>query len=161
MTMLQEKQTAPDFELPAIKGGKSRLFPDENKPGVLVFYKYNCPTCQLSMPYLQKIYDAYGDAFNFIAVAQDGEERTSEFIKDYRITMPVLMDQAPYPVSSRYGLESVPSLFLIDPDRTIRFAGEGFVKQELLNLADVLAEKSNRPQIDLFGSDPVPEIKPG
>jgi len=39
--------------------------------------------------------------------------------------------------------------------------GEGFAKQELLNLADVLAEKSGRPQIDVFGNDDVPEYKPG
>jgi peroxiredoxin len=159
--MLKEKQKAPDFELPALTGESQKLFTDDNKMTLITFYKYNCPTCQLALPYMQRIYEAYGDAFRILAVAQDGPERTSDFVKDYKLTMPVLMDEAPYSVSQKYGLEVVPTIFLMNSDHTIRYAGDGFVKQDLLNLADVLAEKSGRPQIDLFGSDPVPEIKPG
>jgi hypothetical protein len=104
---------------------------------------------------------AYGDAFQFLAVAQDGPDKAAWFRQEYGITMPIAMDQAPYPVSRAFGLETVPSIFLINPDHSIRYAGEGFVKQELLNLADVLAEKSGKPQIDVFENDSVPAMKPG
>ena len=133
----------------------------DGKLSLITFYKFSCPICQLALPYIQKIYEAYGDAFHFAAIAQDGPEKTEEFVKEYRLTIPVLMDQEPYPVSRQYKLESVPSIFLVNPDRTIRYAGQGFVKEELSNLADVLAEKSSRPQIDLFGNANVPEFKPG
>ena len=158
--MLQEKQVAPDFTLPRFGGGAAAPH-QEGKHAIVVFYKYNCPTCQFTLPYVQKIYDAYGDAVNFVAVAQDGPEKTAEFRRDFRITMPTLMDESPYKVSRTYGIEVVPSIFLVDPDRTIRHAGDGFVKQDLLNLADVLAEKTGRPQIEVFGNDAVPDIKPG
>ena len=158
--MLQQNQLAPDFKLPRFGGGTSGL-PTDGRHAILVFYKYNCPTCQLTLPYIQKMYDAYGDALHFLAVAQDGPERTAEFRDEYHIAVPTLMDEAPYRVSRSYDIETVPSIFLLNPDRTIRYAGDGFVKQDLLNLADVLAEKSGRPQIDVFGSDHVPEMKPG
>lgn len=159
--MLLENQQAPEFELPAFDGGKSGLRDADGKIAVLVFYKFSCPTCQLALPFLQKIYDAYGDAFYFVLIAQDDREKTAAFREEYKLTIPTLLDLPPYPVSRSYELVSVPSIFLIDPDRRIRYSGEGFVKQELLNLADILAEKSRRPQIDLFAGENVPEWKPG
>jgi hypothetical protein len=113
------------------------------------------------LPFVKTIFNVYGDAFFFAAIAQDGPEKTSEFRKEFNITMPALMDTPPYPVSNTYRITTVPSIFLVNPDHTIRFADRGFVKQDLLNLADVLAEKSMRPQIDLFGEAEVPEFKPG
>jgi peroxiredoxin len=159
--MLQENQTAPDFTLPVFGGGDSHLYDRTGKTALLIFYKYNCPVCQLILPFLQKIYDAYGDAFYFVAIAQDGTEKTQGFCDEYSITIPVLMDMEPYPVSRQYGLESVPTLFLLDPDNRIRYAGEGFVKQDILNLSDILAEKSGRTQIDVFAHARVPEFTPG
>jgi peroxiredoxin len=159
--MLDLNQVAPNSELPKLDGSSAQLYPKNGKLSLITFYKFSCPTCQLTLPYIQKIYDAYGDVVNIAVVAQDGPEKTSEFARQYNITMPILLDQDPYPVSRQHGLVSVPTIFLVNPDGTIRYAGEGFVKQELLNLSDVLAEKSSKPQIDLFGNDNVPEIKPG
>ena len=159
--MLPINQVAPDFTLPVFGGGESHFYGKESKTGVLIFYKFSCPTCQLAIPFLQRIYDAYGNAFHFVAVAQDGPEETAKFRQEYGITIPTLMDMTPYPFSRRYDIAYVPSIFLVNQDHTIRFSGEGFVKQEMLNLADALAERSGRPQIDVFGDDEVPEIKPG
>lgn len=159
--MLKENQAAPDFELPLYAGGPSRFHSPDSGTSVLLFYKYSCPTCQLAVPYLQKIYDAYGDAFRIFAVAQDGPENTENFRKEYKITIPTFLDTNPYAVSHQYELRTVPTVFILNPEYKILYAGEGFIKQDLLNLADILAEKSGREQIDLFENDPVPEMKPG
>jgi peroxiredoxin len=159
--MLKTHQIAPDFTLPVFGNGESHYYGAQDKLSVLVFYKFSCPTCQLALPFLQKIYDAYGDVQYFVAIAQDGPEPTEQFRREYRITMPTLMDLSPYPVSKKYKLVSVPSLFLVGIDHKIIYSGDGFVKQDLLNLADVLAEKTGRPQIDVFEAIPVPEMKPG
>lgn len=159
--MLNTNDIAPDFTLPRLANGKEQLYSDDGKLTFLVFYKFSCPTCQLSLPYINKIYEAYGNDVRFIAIAQDNAEKTQQFINDYRLTLPILLDESPYPVSRQYQLVSVPSIFVINPDHTIRYTGEGFVKQELLNLADVIAEKTGKPQIELFGNDAVPEFKPG
>jgi len=159
--MLQPNQIAPDFKLPQIGNSESHFYGAGQKLSVLVFYKFSCPTCQLALPFLQKIYDAYGDALYFVAIAQDGPGDTEQFRRDYSISMPTLMDMSPYPVSRKYRLVNVPSIFLTNEDHKILYSGDGFVKQEILNLADVLAEKTGRPQIDVFENIPVPEMKPG
>jgi peroxiredoxin len=159
--MLDVNQIAPEFELPNIRGGVQHFYPADSKLSLITFYKFSCPICQLTLPFIQKMYEAYGEAFHFAAIAQDGPDKTNDFVNEYKLTLPVLLDREPYPVSRQYDLQSVPSIFLVDPDRKIRYAGQGFVKQELLNLADVLAEKSNRPQLDLFENADVPEFKPG
>ena len=161
MAMLLEKQMAPEFELPAFGGGTGGLQYSQEKTSVLTFYKFSCPTCQLALPFLQKIFEAYGDAFNILAIAQDDREKTEGFRREYRIQLPTLLDLPPYPVSRAYELVSVPTIFLIDPEGGILFSGAGFSKEELLNLADILAEKSGRPQLDLFQDANVPNWKPG
>ena len=159
--MLQVNQIAPDFSLPGFRDGIERFNTVEGRFSLLVFYKFSCPTCQLALPYIQKMYEVYGDDIRFFAIAQDDREETEEFVREYGLTMPVLLDEPPYAVSRQYQIVSVPSIFLVNPDHTIRYSGDGFVKQELMNLADVLAEKSGKPQIELFGSEAVPEFKPG
>jgi peroxiredoxin len=159
--MLKKNKIAPDFRLPMIGNGESHYYGTGDKQAVLIFYKYTCPTCQFALPYLQKIYDAYGDQFYFVAIAQDGPEPTKDFRKEYKITIPTLMDVSPYPVSREYQLEIVPTILTVSADHKILNAGEGFAKQELLNLADELAEKTGRPQIELYGDAQVPDFKPG
>jgi peroxiredoxin len=158
--MLIHKGKAPDFRLPRFDGGESHFY-DEARDSVLIFYKFSCPVCQFALPYLQRIYDAYGDAFYFVAIAQDGPDKTAVFRKEYGITIPTLMDLPPYSVSNKYGVESVPSIIFADASREIRASFDGFVKQEILNLADALAERSSRPQLDLFANEAVPELRPG
>lgn len=159
--MLNTNDVAPDFTLPRLARGNDQLYSNDGRLTFLVFYKFSCPTCQLALPYINKIYEAYGNDVRFLAIAQDNADKTEQFAKDYGLTLPLLLDEKPYPVSRQYQLVSVPTIFLINPDHTIRYSGEGFVKQELMNLADVIAEKIGQPQIELFGSEPVPEFKPG
>src|SRR5215212_10383447 len=106
--MLTETQTAPDFVLPDLERLEKRFY-DDPRPAILVFYKFSCPTCQLTLPYLQRIYEAYGDAYNFVTIAQDGPEQTRIFRETFGVQIPVLLDMDPYSVSQSYELDTVPS----------------------------------------------------
>ena len=159
--MLEVNQIAPDFALPAFGGTESRFYNATQDISVLIFYKFSCGTCRFTFPYLQKIYDAYGDKFYFTTIAQDDVEQTANFRKELGITIPALLDLPPHPVSAVYGLHTVPSIFVVDASHKITLATYGFVKQDILNFADILAEKSGRSQIDVFADVEVPEIKPG
>ena len=159
--MLDVNQVAPDFTLPKFEGNEYHFYDIPAETSVLIFYKFSCGTCRFTFPYLQKIYDAYGDVLNFAAIAEDSREATEKFRQDLRISIPTLLESPPYPVSAVYQLETVPSIFIVDKSHTIRFATYSFVKQDLLNLADILAEKTGLSQIELFGDEEVPEIKPG
>ena len=159
--MLDVNQIAPDFTLPEFFGGTYHFYEIPAETSVLVFYKFSCGTCRFTFPFIQKIYELYGDQLNFRAIAQDDQAATQKFREELGITIPTLLDLPPYPVSAEYGLETVPSIFIVDVAHTIRFATYSFVKQDILNFADILAEKTGRPQIDLFAEIEVPEIKPG
>jgi len=159
--MLEVNQIAPDFTLPAFGGGESHFYQEAKGQSALIFYKFSCGTCRFAFPFLQKIYEAYGDAFYFKAIAEDDAEATAKFREELGITIPTLLDLPPYSASTAYGLHTVPSILLVRPSHEITFASYSFVKQDFLNFADILAEKSDRPQIDVFREVEVPEIKPG
>jgi peroxiredoxin len=160
--MLDVNQIAPDFQLPQLNNGNIQFYEASYaRNSVLIFYKYTCGTSRFTLPFLQQIYEAYGEHFFFTAIAQDPAESTINFREELKITIPTLLDVEPYTVSRTYGLHTVPSIFLIDESHKILFSTYGFVKQDLWNLADILAGKSNRPQLDLFASADVPELKPG
>ncbi len=159
--MLDVNQIAPDFSLPQLGNGEFRFYESASKNSLLIFYKFSCGTSRFTFPFLQKIYEAYGDTLNFAAIAQDEAEASANFRDDLGITIPILLDMNPYPVSRAFGIHTVPSIFFLDANPKILFTSYGFVKQDILNLADILAEKSVRPQIEVFDSVEVPEIKPG
>jgi peroxiredoxin len=159
--MLDVNQTAPDFTLPQLDGGSIHFYDATAGDAVLIFYKFTCGTSRFTLPFLEKIHQAYGTSFFFAAIAQDEAGPTTKFRTELDITMPFLLDTDPYPVSRSYGLHTVPSIFLINKNRKIVLSSYGFVKQEILNLADLIAEKTGQQQIEPFDSVEVPEIKPG
>jgi peroxiredoxin len=95
-------------------------------------------------------------------VAQDGVKDSQRFARDYALTFPILIDDKPYRVSREYGLEYVPTLFLIEPDGAIAIESEGFAKRDLLAIQKSLAEALAAPLGELFSPrESVPEYKPG
>ena len=159
--MLDVNQVAPDFTLPQLDHDPVRFYEAAENEAVLVFYKFTCGTSRFTLPFLENIYRAYGSSVFFAAIAQDEAGPTATFRSELGITIPFLLDTNPYPVSKLYGLHTVPSIFLIGKNRKILFSSYGFVKQDILNLADILSEKMGQPQIEPFGSVEVPEMKPG
>jgi peroxiredoxin len=118
MSQLAVGQQAPDFELYAIKGQSCRLSDALTRgPVALIFYKSACPTCQFTFPYVQKMFSKMGGTTDrtIWGISQDDPDETRQFAADAGIRFDLLIDEHPYEVSSAYGLEFVPALFLIRP----------------------------------------------
>lgn len=160
--MLKVGDRVPRFELPRF-GGVEAGFPaaSRGRPSLLVFYKFSCPSCQLSLPFVQRFHEEYGKEVFIAAIAQDGPEETADFRDQMGLTLPVFMDMAPYPVSRQYGLISVPSIFLTDNRGVIEYAGAGFVKQDFQALVQRLSALSGRPAVEVLGGATVPDLRPG
>jgi peroxiredoxin len=138
MSQLSIGTAAPDFELTDLKGRRHRLSEALSRgPVALVFYKSSCPTCQFTFPYIQKIFAKAGNTTGrtLWAVSQDDADETRSFAEEHRITFDILIDDHPYPVSSAYGLEFVPGIFLIEPDGKIAASEYGFSKAALNKIA--------------------------
>jgi peroxiredoxin len=158
---LEAGQRAPDFQLDDLNGGQktlSKLLAEA--PVFLAFFKVSCPTCQYTLPFLERMYRGLaGGAARMFAVSQDDAEATREFHKEFGITMPTLLDSARhgYPASNAYLLSQVPSMFLVerDGDGTISWSLIGFHKTELEALGSRLGVQPFRPE------ERVPEMKSG
>src|SRR5512133_2681491 len=111
MPALSAGKTAPDFSLPAMDGSIFSLADALKRgPVVLAFFKISCPVCQYAFPFLERIYQAHrGEKVSVIGISQNDKSGTAAFMREYGVTFPVLLDNAPrYPVSNAYGLTNVP-----------------------------------------------------
>ncbi len=154
---------APDFELRDIHGNSHSLGREiANGTAILVFYKADCPTSQLTLPYIQKIFAATGetDGCTLWAISQDELNETREFAAGFGFTF--LMDEHPYPVSSAYGLTNVPSIFIVEAGGLISLSDFGFSKATLDEVSRRMAKCAGRPPVQLFRPDDgLPATRPG
>jgi peroxiredoxin len=123
-------------------------------PVLLAFFKVSCPTCQLTLPYLQRI---SGQSVRIVPVSQDSAAATLGFSQAFGVQLPILFDreQDDYPASQAFGLTHVPSMFLVERDRRISWEWTGFHKRQL----EALAKRAGLPIF--HDRDMVPESKAG
>jgi len=151
---LQEGQIAPDVELRAADGGSRRLSELASRgPVLLAFFKDTCPVCQLTLPFLNR---ARAGKVAIYGVSQDGLERTRSFVKEFGIQFEVLIDPAgAYTASNEFGIVTVPSMFVISPERKILWASFGFTRIDIESLAEFTGVEI------LAEADDVPAVRPG
>jgi peroxiredoxin len=157
-------QTAPDVSLPDSAGGQMSLSESLKKGLVLAaFFKVSCPTSQFTMPFIERLYRAYGNGpVSFWGISQDDAKETQEFSRQFGVTFPMALDHPSYDVSRSYGFRYVPSLYLIEPSGKIRFAFSHFSKADLIRLSNEIASALGRPPAPVFlPSEQVPETKGG
>jgi peroxiredoxin len=156
--MLGEGAAAPNIQLTGLAGGLWSLGDALRRgPVVLAFFKISCPTCQLTLPFLQRMADSGSlTAPQLIAISQDDAAGTREFQDRFGLSMPTLLDTAQtFPASNAYLITSVPTLFVVEADGIISSAVEGFNKAALLRLGE-------RFGIAPFHEgDKVPALRPG
>lgn len=164
MSKIQAGNEAPAFSLAGIDGQLYSL-PEALKGGPVVaaFFKISCPVCQFTFPFLERMYESYGDAkVSFWAVSQDNVADTRGFLSEFGLKFPALIDADGYKVSKQYGLANVPTIFLIRPDGTVHTASVGFAKADLETIAAEVAKASGKAREPLFRpGEKVPDYKPG
>jgi len=164
MAALTPGAQAPGISLKDTNGASTTLANQLKKGPVLAaFFKVSCPTCQFTFPFIERLYEQYGSkGFSFLAISQDDVRDTREFIDEFGIKFPVLIDDAGYPASNQYGITNVPTLFLIGPDGKIQVSAVGFSKPDLEDIAGAAAQSTGAPRVSLFKvGEVVPDYKPG
>lgn len=133
MPALTAGKAAPDVSLPAIHGSRFSVRDAlQHGPVVLAFFKVSCPVCQYAMPFVERIYQAHKGRAQVVAISQHPKKETQMFLREYGITMPVLLeDPDRYVVSNAYGLTNVPTVFLISPNGKIVISSIGWSKKDL------------------------------
>ncbi len=165
MAVLRTGAKAPDFTLPTLAGGKFSLAEAlQRGPVVAAFYKMTCPVCQMTFPYLERIFQAYGSGkVSFVAVSQNDRQGASAFAREYGISFPTALDDTSrYPVSNAYGIEYVPTILFIEPDGRVTLTVEGWSQSDMEDLNRRVAQAAGVAPLRLFhpGED-VPQFKAG
>ena len=161
--MLAEGDQAPDLALPRLDGPMWRL--EEavaGGPVLLVFIETDCPTCRLTVPYLQRLGTLLGaESGRLVVVSQDDAGETRALVERYDVTLPVLLD-ADLRVSGQFDPSAVPALFLLDRRGRIERADVGFDKGALNATAERLLTGVGLPPVTVAVlDDGVPASKPG
>jgi peroxiredoxin len=147
--MLEAGATAPAVSFTSLAGS---AVPMPAGPVVLAFFKVNCPTCQFTFPFLERL--AKG-GLKFLAVSQNDAEQTKRFNQQFGVTFETVLDASGYPASNAFSLTNVPSIFLVEPDGRISMSSMGFNKHDLEVLGERAGVKPFTP------TDKVPEFRPG
>lgn len=151
MAALTAGTQAPEFTLPTMNGMSMSLREAlARAPVVLAFFKVSCPTCQYSLPFLNRIHRAYSE-FQIFGISQNDKKDTAAFVKEFGITFPVMLDDTrKYPVSNAYGLTNVPSIFWIGQDGGVELASVGWDRRDIEEINRKAAEIVRRPAAPLF-----------
>jgi peroxiredoxin len=157
-------KAAPEVSLPDMHGKPFSLrHALRHGPVVLAFFKVTCPVCQYAMPFLERIYRAHQGRAQIVAVSQHPRKETQLFLREYGITMPVLLDDPEhYPASNAYHLTNVPTVFLIAPAGGIEVSSAGWHRKDIEKINRRVAEEASLPVPALFHrGESIMDSKPG
>jgi peroxiredoxin len=166
MPALKAGVPAPKFKLPDLETGQFSL--EEvltHGPILLVFFKISCPTCQFTLPYLERLYRGLTGktAPAIVGISQNNQKDTTAFLRQFGVTFPVLLDDPKlYPVSNAYGITNVPTLFYIGQDGTIEISSVGWSRKDLEEITHRAEQDAKLVNIALFRSgEQIPDLKAG
>ena len=124
----KSEKPAPDFTLETPTGNYLSLSDYKGKTILLNFWATWCVPCKKELPSMQRLYDFLKkDGIEVIAISIDRNqrERVNQYIKDYHLTFPVLLDPS-QKVRKNYFIMGLPTSYLIGGDGKLK----GFVSGE-------------------------------
>ena len=118
---VKEGENAPNFTLKNLYGKEISLNQFRGKHVLINFWATWCGPCKIEMPSLEALYERFKDRnFVLLAISNDmfGANIVKPFVKAHNINFPVLLDQR-LKVSNAFGVVSLPTTFMIDPQGKI------------------------------------------
>ena len=120
LRLLGEKVSPRDFSLPALAGGNQSLNDLKGKVVFLNFWATWCGPCRDEMPSMEILYNRFRENGLEILAVNCGESRqeVQAFMANNGLSFPAVLD-GDGRVSNSYGIQAIPTTFLIDRDGMI------------------------------------------
>lgn len=115
---LNQGDLAPNFTLTTLDGKTVKLSDYKGKKVILNFWATWCPPCRAEMPHMQNYYEDFAEdeGVEILAVnLTDGDtrEKVEDFVADYGLTFPILMDEEGM-AGKTYQAVTIPTSYMID-----------------------------------------------
>ena len=112
----------PPLELADAEGANHRLADYRGKVVLVNFWATWCEPCRAELPTLERLRVALaGKPFVILAVQMGGSARTAQDVaQSLRLRFPLLLDRKST-ATARWGVDTLPTTFLIRPDGEIAF----------------------------------------
>lgn len=133
------KSSYGDFTLMDLDGNEISLSDFNGKVLILNFWATWCPPCREEIPDFVEVYNEYESKdVQFIGVSNEDISTLRSFVEDYNINYPILIDNAN--VASKWGINAIPTTFMLDRDGKVIFKNIGMMTREQLenNIKDAL-----------------------
>ena len=129
-------------------------------PKALFFYKVTCPVCRMAAPKSAALHDAYPG--RIVGIGEDPAAKLVEFAREYGVGFDSVPDPPPYAASSAYGIETVPTLFVIDARGVIVETVESWDRGGYNRASAALAKLTGLPYVEVSNEhDGLPPFRPG
>ena len=112
----REVRQAPEFELKNLDGQTVRLSDFRGRPVLLNFWATWCQPCAEELPSLQRLHESLGEkGLQVVAISIDrsNHEKVRDYVKNYHLTFPVLLDPD-QEARRKYFILGLPTSYLID-----------------------------------------------
>lgn len=128
-------ETAPSFQLPGLTGGTVSLEEHRGKVVYLDFWASWCGPCAQALPALDALRQEFPEEdFQVVAINVDGKSAAAKkFLKRRPVGYPSGLDPKGE-TPAQFGVETMPTSFLIDRNGTVHHVHKGFRKQDVESL---------------------------
>jgi len=123
---IPEKPLAPEFILYDIDDNPHKLSDFHGKTVVINFWATWCPPCRYEIPSMERLQEKIKNKDIIILAINIGEDAETifEFIKDYNINFPILMD-IDSSITKKYPVIGLPTSYIIDSEGRIVYRAIG------------------------------------
>lgn len=152
---------APDFSLPDFNGRQHSLTSlTKDKVLVLYFINRTCSVNPDAVKYFKRLHAAYGDRLSYYGVINANERLAKEWAGNFSTKFPLLLDPQ-LKVVRAYGMNSSPSVTVVDKSGTKIHSQLGYSQKSLKELNGVLAKATGKKPVALDVSDAPKDLTAG